>query len=242
MPKNPFGGGSDEEVIRVTGDLISTLTKDSSILESIFMLLPDLQKIQSTHDRHRSVFNDVLGGNHEKEGELQAVRHEVNAQLGLLHGMAVLAGSQDPSIPQKLGMPLQQPVTKRTSSGHLTSPENFRLAYEGHIIVARANAVKGAKSYEVWGCDGDPMMESNWRHITTSGRVNRIELQAPYPRKDVLLQDQSDLVRRLGALVQLHVHDGHLRTTVTTIVRHRLLLFSLGASDGNLHVDTSPPF
>ena len=27
MPKNPFGGRSDEEVIRVTGDVISTLTK-----------------------------------------------------------------------------------------------------------------------------------------------------------------------------------------------------------------------
>ncbi len=182
MAKNPFGGGSDEEVIRVTGDLISTLVKDSSILERIFMLLPDLQKIQSIHDRHRSVFNDVLGGKHEMEGELQAVRQEVNAQLGLLHGMAVLAGSQDPSIPQKLGMPQQQLVTKRTS-GHLTSPENFRLAYDGHTIVARANAVKGAKSYEVWGCEGDPMTESNWRHITTSGRVNRMEITGLTPGK-----------------------------------------------------------
>jgi len=183
MPKNPFTGGSDEEVIRVTGDLISTLTKDSSILASIFMLLPDLQKIQSTHERHRSVFNDVLGGNHEKEEELQAIRHEVNAQLGLLHGMAVLTGSQDPSIPQKLGMQVQQPVTKRTPSGHMTSPENFRLVYDGHIIVARANAVKGAKSYEVWGCDGEPMTESNWRHLTTSGRVNRIEISGLTPGK-----------------------------------------------------------
>ena len=182
MAKKPSGGGSDEEVIRVTGDLIGTLEKDSSIMERIFMMLPDLQKIQSTHDRHRSVFNDVLGGNREKEGELQAVRHEINAQLGLLHGMAVLVGSHDPSILQKLGMPVQQPVTRRTSS-HLAFPENFRLVYDGRMIVARGNAVKGAKSYEVWGCDSDPMTESNWRHLMTSSRVNRIEIPGLTPGK-----------------------------------------------------------
>ena len=182
MAKNPLGGGSDEEVIRVTGDLISTLAKDSSILESITLLLPDLQKIQSAHERHRNLFSDVLGGNREKEGELQAVRQEVSTQLGLFRGMAVLAGSQDPSIPQKLGWAHPQPITKR-NAGHLTATENFRLVYDGHVLIARANAVKGAKSYEVWGCDGDPLIESNWRHITTSGRVKRIELTGLTPGK-----------------------------------------------------------
>ena len=182
MVKNTFSGASDEEVIRMTGDLITILTKEA-IMEKIFMLLPDLPKIQSKHERHRSLFNDVLAGDREKEGELQATRHEVNALLGLFHGMAVLAGSQDPTIPQRLGMAPQQPLTKRTSSGHMSFPENFRLAYDGHIIVARAQAVKGAKSYEVWGCDGDPMIESNWRHVTTSGRVNRIELAGLTPGK-----------------------------------------------------------
>lgn len=181
MPKNQFAAGSDEEVIRVTGDLISTLTKDS-ILERIYTLFPDLQKLQSAHDRHLGLFNEVLAGNREKEGELQAVRQEVSAQLGLLRGMALLAGTQDPSIPQKLGMQQNPPITKRTM-GQFTSPENFRMVYDGQVIVARANAVKGAKSYEVWGCEGDPMTESNWRHLTTSGRVNRIPIPGLTPGK-----------------------------------------------------------
>uniref|UniRef100_C6DYR7 Fibronectin type III domain protein n=1 Tax=Geobacter sp. (strain M21) TaxID=443144 RepID=C6DYR7_GEOSM len=176
--KNPFGGGSDEEVIRLAGDF---LTKDA-VLESIFTVLPNLQKLKSAHGRHLGLFNEVLGGNHEKEGELQAVRQEVSAQLGLLRGMALLAGTQDPTIPQKLGLQQQQPLTKRTL-GNLTSPENFRMVYDGHTIVARANAVKGAKSFEVWGCDGDPMTESNWRHLTTSARVNRIEILGLTPGK-----------------------------------------------------------
>ncbi len=179
--KNPFGAGNDEEVIRVTGDLISTLAKES-MLERILTVFPDLQKLQTTHDRHRGLFNEVLGGNRDKEGELQAVRQEVNNQLGLLRGMALLAGTQDPTIPQKLGMQQQQPTAKR-NSGSLTAPENFRLAYDGHTIVARANGVKGAKSYEVWGCDGDPMSESNWRHLITSGRGNHIEIPGLTPGK-----------------------------------------------------------
>lgn len=176
--KNPFGGGSDEEVIRLTGEF---LTKDS-VLESIFTVLPNPQKLKFAHDRHLGLFNEVLGGNREKEGELQAVRQEVSAQLGLLRGMALLAGTQDPTIPQKLGLQQQQPVAKRTS-GNLTAPENYRMVYDGHTIVARANAVKGAKSFEVWGCDGDPMTESNWRHLTTSARVNRIEILGLTPGK-----------------------------------------------------------
>jgi hypothetical protein len=175
--KNPFGGGSDEEVIRLAGEF---LTKDA-VLESIFTVLPNPQKLKFSHDRHLGLFNEVLGGNREKEGELQAVRQEVSAQLGLLRGMALLAGTQDPTIPQKLGLQQQQPITKRTS-GNLTV-ENYRMVYDGHTIVARANAVKGAKSFEVWGCDGDPMTESNWRHLTTSARVNRIEILGLTPGK-----------------------------------------------------------
>ncbi|ACH38919.1 hypothetical protein Gbem_1905 [Citrifermentans bemidjiense Bem] len=176
--KNLFGGGSDEEVIRLAGEF---LTKDA-VVESIFTVLPNLQKLKFSHDRHLGLFNEVLGGNREKEGELQAVRQEVSAQLGLFRGMALLAGTQDPTIPQKLGLQQQQPITKRTA-GILTAPENSRMVYDGHTIVARANAVKGAKSYEVWGCDGDPMTESNWRHLTTSCRVNRIEIAGLTPGK-----------------------------------------------------------
>lgn len=179
--KNPFGAGNDEEVIRVTGDLISTLAKES-MMERILTVFPNLQKLQTTHDRHRGLFNEVLGGNREKEGELQAVRQEVNNQLGLLRGMARLAGTQDPTIPQKLGMQQQQPTVKR-NSGALPIPENFRMVYEGHTIVARANAVKGARSYGMWGCESDPMTESNWRHVTTSARVNRIEIVGLTPGK-----------------------------------------------------------
>ena len=180
MAKNHFGGGSDEEVIRMTVELIGILAKEPSILERISMLVPNLDKLQTVHDRHLNVFNDVLGGNSEKEKELQAVRSEVTKQLGLFHGMAVLAGSQDPSITQELGIVQQQPATKR-ASGHFTSSENFRLVYDRHTVIARGNAVKGAKSYEVWGCDGDPMTESNWRHFTTSSRINRIEIPGLIP-------------------------------------------------------------
>ena len=182
MTKNPYDGANDEEVIRATGDILTLLVKDSSIMPSIITLLPSVESVQTAHDFHRGLFNDVLGGNREKEGDLQEARSQVKKQLALLRGLAVLAGSQDPSIPQRLGLVQHAPPTKRVSA-HLTSVQNFRIVYDGRKMVARASAVKGAKSYEVWCCEGDPLTESNWRHVTSTGRVNRIELTGLTPGK-----------------------------------------------------------
>lgn len=178
MGKNRNGGESDEDVIRVTGDLLASLVKDPSILGSIIAMFPNLEKIQAAHERHRSVFHEVLGGAHDKEGELQAARSEVLMQTSLVRGFATLAGKHDPTIPQKLGLVLQQQTANKRGAAalSLTVPGNFRLLYEGHTIIARASAVKHAKSYEIWVCEGDPLVEGNWKHHTTSGRVTRIEL------------------------------------------------------------------
>lgn len=175
MAKNPYAGGTDEEVIRATSELIGVLVNDMSILEGIRMHLPDLDKIRSIHDHHLSVFNDVLAGNHEKEGELQAIRGEVSIQLGLFRDTAVLVGSRDASIPQRLGIVKRQPVTRK-ATGSLAAPENFKIVYIDRKMVARASGIKGAKSYELWYCEGDPMTESNWRHLVTSGQAKRIEI------------------------------------------------------------------
>ena len=175
MAKNPYAGGTDEEVIRATSDLIGVLMNDTSILEGIRMHLPDLDKIRSIHDRHLSVFKDVLAGNQEKEGELQAIRGEVSIQLGLFRDTAVLVGSQDASIPQRLGIVQRKPVIRK-ATGSIAAPENFKIVYIDRKMVARASGVKGAKSYELWCCEGDPMTQSNWRHLVTSGQAKRIEI------------------------------------------------------------------
>ncbi|MBU5614751.1 fibronectin type III domain-containing protein [Geomonas azotofigens] len=180
MGKNRNGGEKDEELVRETGDLITNLSNDPSIMESIYTLLPNLEKIRSAHERHRTLFHQVLDGAHDKEGELEAARNYVLLQMSLVHGIANLTGKHDPTIPQKLGM-VQQNSSKRVSVAGLLVPENFRMAYEGRGIIARASAVKGAKSYEIWVCESDPLVESSWRHHTTSGRVHRIDITGLTP-------------------------------------------------------------
>ncbi|MBU5637633.1 fibronectin type III domain-containing protein [Geomonas sp. Red69] len=180
MGKNRNGGEKDEDLIRATGDLLTNLIKDPSIMQSIYALLPNLEKIQGAYDRHRNAFYQVLDGAHDKEGELEAARNDLTTKISLVNGMAHLTGKHDPTIPQKLGL-VQQIVGKRLSAAGLLVPGNFRMAYEGHSIVARASAVKGARSYEIWVCEGDPLSEASWRHLTTSGRVNRIEITGLTP-------------------------------------------------------------
>lgn len=182
MAKAPNGGSGDEEVIRMTSELIAILAKDQSILEGIKNLLPNLDTIQSARDRHISVFRDYLAGDHAKEEELLASRKESILLVNLVRGAATLIAPKDPTIPQRLGIVHQAPVNKRTAP-HLGSPKNLRIIYEGRRMVARAGAVKGTRIYEVWCCDGDPMVESNWRHLVTSSKASGIAIEGLTPGK-----------------------------------------------------------
>ncbi|MBJ6802669.1 fibronectin type III domain-containing protein [Geomonas propionica] len=180
--KNRNGGEKDEELIRASGDLLTNLIKDPSIMQSIYTVLPNLEKLQAAHERHINIFQQVLGGARDMEGELEAARNEVITQSSLIHGMVTLTGKHDPTIPQRLGL-VHQIGSKRHSAAGLLVPENFRMAYEKRSIVARASAVKGARSYEIWLCESDPLVEASWRHHATSGKINRIELTGLTPGK-----------------------------------------------------------
>ncbi|MBJ6749415.1 fibronectin type III domain-containing protein [Geomonas anaerohicana] len=180
MSKNRDGGGKDDEVIRAFDDLLTSLIKDPSIMQSIYDLLPDLQKLQGARDRHRSLSHLVVDGAHDKEPELEVARNDLIAKMNMLNGMATLTGKHDPTIPQKLGL-VHQTAGKRGSAAGLSVPGNFRMAYEGRSIIARGSAVKGARSYEIWVCEGDPLVESSWRHHATSGKINKIEITGLTP-------------------------------------------------------------
>ncbi|QXE89791.1 fibronectin type III domain-containing protein [Geomonas subterranea] len=180
MAKKNDSGTNDESSIRTLGELITTLDNDPTILERISTFMPELGKMKTVHDRHRALFAEVLGGNREKEGELDAARMDTNNHLGVFHGLVQLTGSRDPSIPQSLGITAPTP-TKRSLTNHFSSPENLRLVYKGLSLIARAGSVKGAKNYEIWVCDGDPMVESNWRYHSHSTRVNHIEITGLTP-------------------------------------------------------------
>ncbi|QXE91215.1 fibronectin type III domain-containing protein [Geomonas subterranea] len=180
MGKNRDGGGKDDEIIRASDDLLTSLSKDPSIMQSIYALLPNQEKLQGARDRHRSLFHQVVDGAHDKEAELEAARNDLIAQMSLVNGMANLTGKHDPTIPQKLGL-VHQTAGKRPSAAGLSVPENFRMAYDGRSIIVRGSAVKGARSYEIWVCESDPLTEASWRHHATSGKINRIEITGLTP-------------------------------------------------------------
>ncbi|GFO64057.1 fibronectin type III domain-containing protein [Geomonas paludis] len=180
MSKNRDGWGKDDEIIRASDDLLTSLSKDPSIMQSIYDVLPNQEKLQEARDRHRSLFHQVVDGAHDKEPELEAARNDHIAKMSLVTGMATLTGKHDPSIPQKLGL-VHQNAGKRGSAAGLSVPGNFRMMYEGRSIIARGSAVKGARSYEIWVCEGDPLAEASWRHHATSGKINKIEITGLTP-------------------------------------------------------------
>ncbi|QWV91826.1 fibronectin type III domain-containing protein [Geomonas oryzisoli] len=182
MGRKRKGGEKDEVVIRANGELITLLSKDPSILEKIYTLLPNLEKIQATHNRHRSIYHEFLDGARDKEGELETARYESISQMRMIRGIANLVGKHDPTIPEKLGMAATPSASKRTPSPPIT-PMNLKVVYHKNEVVARASGVKGVKSYEMSVCESDPLVESNWRHLTTSTHAKRIVLSGLTPGK-----------------------------------------------------------
>ncbi|MBJ6749852.1 hypothetical protein [Geomonas anaerohicana] len=105
MGRNRKGGAKDEEVIRANGDLLTLLSNDPSILEKIYSLLPNLEKIQATHNQHLSIYHEFLDGARDKEGVLETARNESIFQMSLLRGMANLVGKHDPDEKRRQNAP-----------------------------------------------------------------------------------------------------------------------------------------
>ena len=142
----------------------------------LMSLLPTRESYAEDHDRLETSFAASLKGDPEKQKDCEANRKAVDQELSILLGLAKVLAVKDPTILEAFGS--AHANTPPSAPPRLTAPKDFDLFYDrktGHLF-ASATKVAGAKGYQIWGCDGDPKIDANWRLLTSSHRCRGIEV------------------------------------------------------------------
>jgi hypothetical protein len=179
--KTPFDGLSDTEVLPKTGAILTTLANDPELLLLVLSLLPSQSSLQEAHDRHHESFNASLSGTGGKPEQLAEDRRLLNRRFSTFITMVQLAALEDPTLTARAGIVTPEKVP--VSSPALTAPANFRI-WHGDIhgvINAKCSSVKGAKSFLVEICVGDPTIEANWRFGAVSSTCTLIVVEGLVP-------------------------------------------------------------
>jgi hypothetical protein len=161
--KTPFDGLSDTEILPKTGAILTTLANDPELLQLVMSLLPSMSSLQEAHDRHHESFNASLSGTGGKPEQLAADRRLLNRRFSALLTMIQLAAQEDSTLAARAGIATPEKVP--VSSPALTAPTNLRIWHAGKhgAVNSKYGRVKGAKSYLVEICEGDPTIEANWK-------------------------------------------------------------------------------
>lgn len=169
--------GSDTENISATESLINAMTKDPDLYPRIMALLPKKETLEELRGRYLENRNASVGGEQQK-----ALLMELSRELSRFTVLVRLAAENDATLPQKLGINLQK-GKKISSKAPLTAPGNFIVRHgpEHGTMIAKASPVKGGRSYDVEDCEGDPSIESNWKHIATSVLCSKMEIKGLTP-------------------------------------------------------------
>ncbi len=169
-----FNNVPDPEMIAKSAAVTVAFTSERYAY--LLSLLPTPESYIELHNRFEGSYAASLKGDPAKVKACEADRLEVNRDLTILFGLAKALALKDPSVQEALGLgsvPEKTPVPAVV----LTEPNDFKVVYSPKgLITASVTRVPGAKGYQVWACDSDPNIESNWRLAAASPKCKGIAL------------------------------------------------------------------
>lgn len=170
----PGNHDSHSEVIAKSATVTELFTREK--FAYLLSLCPNPESLGNDHNRYESTYTASLKGDPEKVKACEAERVTMNQNLAILHGIAKVLSVKDPSVMEKLGFG-KLPEKAAASSIPINSPHGFRVTFDrlGHMY-ATVGKVPGAKGYQLWVCDGDPNIESNWRMASMSLSCKKIAI------------------------------------------------------------------
>jgi len=148
----------------------------------LLSLLTNPGRYKAASDLFHASYNAVMEGDTEQIGPCEEHRKNLDREHALLLGLAKLAALQDPSIPEKLGLG-QLGVKTVAVATAIPKPSNFRLAHSMNNgeMTGSVSSIKGVRMFEIWGCEGDPNLEQNWRLMAASPNCQRIAIKGLTP-------------------------------------------------------------
>jgi len=170
----------DAELLPMTSAVSKAYTEE--VHAYLMSLLTNPGRFREANDRFHASYNAVLGGDIGMVAACEEDRKELDRQYALLVGIAKAVAPQDPSVPDKLGL---GPFGVKTAvvSTPIPTPGNFKLVHGKNSgeMTGTVSSVKGARMFEVWGCEGDPNLEQNWKLVAASPNCRRIDIKGLTP-------------------------------------------------------------
>ncbi|HBA87127.1 MAG TPA: hypothetical protein DCZ75_03805 [Geobacter sp.] len=162
----PFNNANDPEMIAKSAAVAEAFTPQRYAY--LLSLLPTPEGFTELHNRFEAGYPGVLKGDAEKVEAFEADRQAVIADLSLILGLAKVVAVKDPTVPESLGLSRFMEKTAAVQTP-LTACRDFKIFFDpkGQLF-ASVSRLPGAKGYQLWGCDGDPSVEANWRLVTSS--------------------------------------------------------------------------
>jgi len=148
----------------------------------LLSLLTNPGRFKEANDRFHASYNAVMEGDTDKVATCEADRKQLDREYLLLAGLAKVAAQQDPGVPEKLGLgPLG--VKTATVATPVPKASNFKLVHgiNSGEMTGSVSSIKGVRMFEVWGCEGDPNLEQNWKLMAASPNCQRIAIKGLTP-------------------------------------------------------------
>ena len=171
---------SNPEVIPKIAALLAALAKDPSLYRMVTAITPSLEELTEIHETHQTVYNASGSGDPEILRQLQAARKRMDYKYGIFFSLLKHAAVENPDLPAKLGVSQSKP---KKVAAQMTSPLNPRARHmetSGKMLL-KVDPVKGAKSYDISICQGDPSIEANWKHCGVGTKASRLLVEGLVP-------------------------------------------------------------
>ena len=154
-----------------------------SVHEQLVSLLTTPLRFKEATDRFQASHNALQAGDTVLGATCEADRKELDRQFSLLNGMAKVAAITDANVPEKLGLLTLVPKTTAAAVVALAKPGDFRMSHGQNSgeMIAKVQYMKSIKNFEVWGCEGDPNVEQNWRLLAASPYCKGVEVKGLTP-------------------------------------------------------------
>lgn len=172
----PYHNLPHQEMIAKSAAVAQALTPE--LYAYILSLLPTPQSYAEMHERYEASFAGSLKGDSEKVKLCEEFCDALKKDLAVIAGVAKAVSHKDPTVPGKLA--LGQLVERGAGSATIPGDaKDFEIYFDrkGRQF-AKLSKITGAKGYEIWSCDGDPSVESNWRLLVWSTGCQKIALPA----------------------------------------------------------------
>lgn len=173
---------SEPDFLARSGYIITSMTNNPGFPEPYPEPVPSVAQLRSDHELYCAAYYAAL----QRDVGKIALRNE--ARRTLTRGLQRLAlyldmvADGDDTRLATTGFELRRTAPRAPTSASTTvllgRPDNFRVGHgpQPGSLQIDAGSVRGAMSYEIQICQGDPMTEAGWKSVLTVRAVRRLML------------------------------------------------------------------